>query len=146
MAEPEPRNETRISFTLLAGGLEFISFFCSQFLDASVSPHYRLGIGINNGFIGRFAFGFLIENLAEKPQFTFENVESHSKTFSFWEQKDYKRLQDMLSVELSTMYLEHFCDYISTWPSISFSDSFQFHLILGSRISEKHSRSPAKIS
>eukprot|EP01114_Cavostelium_apophysatum_P024321 TRINITY_DN9480_c0_g1_i1.p1 TRINITY_DN9480_c0_g1~~TRINITY_DN9480_c0_g1_i1.p1 ORF type:complete len:291 (-),score=59.58 TRINITY_DN9480_c0_g1_i1:6-878(-) len=82
--------------------------------DASVTAHYRLGVGINNAFRGLPELGHMIrelgrlgpDSLAAGPTKVAQDVvEAKEKAAK-------ERADSMVQFELTTMYLEAYCSFV----------------------------------
>eukprot|EP01130_Rhizamoeba_saxonica_P007195 TRINITY_DN2901_c0_g1_i3.p1 TRINITY_DN2901_c0_g1~~TRINITY_DN2901_c0_g1_i3.p1 ORF type:complete len:537 (+),score=82.26 TRINITY_DN2901_c0_g1_i3:157-1767(+) len=90
--------------------------YASVFLvgDSLVSAHYRLGVGINNGFLSLVEFSTFLREIA--------NISSRNQLEACVRKKNKKarkRSKQLVQFELSTIYYEAYCDYVVTVESDS---------------------------
>jgi hypothetical protein len=87
--------------------------------DASVTAHFRLGVGINNGFLSfqRKEFSRLLNYLNSIGKWKIRNMETNQyKGLQYLvEQKnelEMKRIDSLVQYQVSTIFYESFCNYV----------------------------------
>jgi hypothetical protein len=107
--------------------------------DAAVTPHYRLGVGINNAFVALAESARFYQALTEAFLFKREKASEEGtdiKTLQLLknavqeaERASSKRISRMIQFQLSTMFYEAYCDLVVGYDmeSSEFGDEpFQF--------------------
>lgn len=114
--------------------------------DASISAHFRLGIGINNAFRSLTQFSWLIENLNKlgedhffiSPSSLSWKEENYLKIHNITQTKDYLAQEGnshMIAYQLSTIFYESYCDF-----TVSFNTSFSSNYWEGQIVQLKDKR------